>query len=371
MNIAILSYHRIGGSGIVAYEIGKAMAEERGHQVHFVGLEPPFRLRNYFSENMFFHKVFMKEYPVFDYQPYSLALASQLVDLIKRYRIEVIHAHYALPHAVAAILAKQISGINIKTVTTLHGTDITVVGAHPTMKPITEWAIETSDAVSAVSNHLRDETESQFDVTRGKIQTIYNFINPQYFNPDLASEEYRKDPGKLIFIHVSNLRPVKSPLRVIEIFDAVLPQLKKDAELWIVGEGPLEFQMMDMAKDRGIGEKVKFWGVCNNVGPIMAAADIMILPSEKESFGLAALESMACGTPVAAACAGGLPELIQDNENGILFANDHTDEAVGKIVRLANDETFYNTIRNNAIDTAVNKFNKNKILDQYELLYES
>lgn len=369
MNIAILSYHRIGGSGIVAFEIGKAMAEEKGHKVHFIGLEPPFRLRNQLTENILFHKVWMKEYPVFDFQPYSLALASQLADLIKRYNIEIVHSHYALPHAVAAILAKQITGKPVKTVTTLHGTDITVVGAHPSMRLITEWAIETSDAVTAVSHYLTRETEEKFDITRGKVQTIYNFVNTKYFNPSLAESVNFKPKNKVVFIHVSNLRPVKAPLKVIEIYANIVKKMNKDSELWIVGEGPLEFEMMDLAKKLNIYDKVKFWGICNNLGPIMAAADIMILPSEKESFGLAALESMACGTPVIAANAGGLPELIQDEFNGFLFSNGDLKEAAEKALALAKDQKLYAQIRKNAIQTATEKFNRNKIINQYEQIY--
>ena len=177
MNIAILNYHRIGGSGIVAYEIGRSMAEDRGHQVHFIGLEAPFRLGGRFSENIRFHKVSIKEYPVFDYQPYDLALASQLSEIIMRYDIDVIHSHYALPHAISAHLAKEISGQPVKTVTTLHGTDITVVGVHPTMKNITRYAIEVSDEVTAVSNFLKKETEERFNIAGNKIKTVYNTCN--------------------------------------------------------------------------------------------------------------------------------------------------------------------------------------------------
>lgn len=369
MKIAILSYHRIGGSGIVAYEIGKAMALEKGHEVHFVGLEPPFRFRNAFHPQMLFHRVWVKEYPVFDFQPYSLALASQLADLIIRKGIDVIHSHYAIPHAVAALLAKQISKRNVRTVTTLHGTDITVVGVHPSMKLVTEWSIENSDRVSSVSNYLTRETETLFDVTKNRIQTIYNFVNTENFNPDLAKDFPYRSENKLVFLHVSNLRPVKAPLKVIEIYHKIYKDLPKDSELWIVGEGPLEFEMVQLAEKLGILHKIKFWGVCNNVGPIMAAADVMILPSEKESFGLAALESMACGTPVVAANAGGVPELITDGENGFLFNNQNVDEAAEKIIRLCHDQDLYTRIRQNAIDTAVNKFDRKKIINQYESLY--
>ncbi|MCK4746670.1 MAG: glycosyltransferase, partial [Bacteroidales bacterium] len=181
----MLHYHRVGGSGIVAYEIGRSMAEDRGHDVHFVGIEPPFRFGDTLSDHMHFHKVEVKEYPVFDYQPYTLALASQLSELILLHDIDVIHSHYALPHAVAAHLAKEISGKPVKTVATLHGTDITVVGSHPTMRNITCYAIRVSNRVTAVSDSLKESTIKEFGISKNKIHRIYNFVNPEYFNPDL------------------------------------------------------------------------------------------------------------------------------------------------------------------------------------------
>ncbi|MCK4765304.1 MAG: N-acetyl-alpha-D-glucosaminyl L-malate synthase BshA [Candidatus Aminicenantes bacterium] len=369
MNIVILCYHRIGGSGIVAYEIGRAMAEEKGHTVHFVGLEPPFRLKNNESEAMRFHKVYVREYPVFDFQPYSLALASQLSTLIRRYDIDVIHSHYALPHAVSALLARDISGRKVKCVTTLHGTDITIVGAHPTMTDITRYAIEKSDAVSAVSNHLKLESETKLGITPGKIKTIYNFANPEFFNPELKSAACKKG-GKTIMLHLSNLRAVKRPLDVIKIFHGIEKALDKPAELRIVGEGPLQYEMMDLAKELGIADKVKFLGVRSDIGCLIASSHLMLLPSQQESFGLAALESMVCGVPVAASRVGGLPEVIEDGKSGILFTVGDTGEAAQKAGKVLKDRALYDSIVEEGIRAGQEKFSMGKIIDQYEKLYE-
>jgi len=368
MNIVILCYHRIGGSGIVAYEIGRAMAEDKGHQVHFVGLEPPFRLKNNESTNMRFHKVYVKEYPVFDFQPYSLALASQLSALIRQNDIDIIHSHYALPHAVSALLARDISGKDVKCVTTLHGTDITIVGAHPTMVDITRYAIEKSDVVTAVSDNLRLESESKFGITPGKIKTVYNFINPEVFNPDFRSESCKKGE-KIIVLHLSNLRPVKRPLDVIKIYHGIEKSLDCPTELRIVGEGPLQYEMMELAKKLKIEDKVVFLGVRSDIGCQIASSHLMLLPSQNESFGLAALEAMACKVPVAASRVGGLPEVIEDGRSGILFKVGDTDEAAEKVVRMLKDKSKYDSIVEEAFKDARDKFSMKKITSQYEELY--
>jgi N-acetyl-alpha-D-glucosaminyl L-malate synthase BshA len=368
MNIVILCYHRIGGSGIVAYEIGRAMAEDKGHLVHFVGLEPPFRLKNTGSTNMRFHKVYMQEYPVFDFQPYSLALASQLSALIRQNDIDIIHSHYALPHAVSALLARDISGKDVKCITTLHGTDITIVGAHPTMADITRYAIEKSDVVTAVSDSLRLESETKFGIKPGKIKTVYNFVNPDVFNPDLRTENCKKGK-KIIVLHLSNLRPVKRPLDVIKIYHGIEKSLDRPTELRIVGEGPLQFKMMELAKKLKIEDKVTFLGVRSDIGCQIASSHLMLLPSQQESFGLAALEAMACKVPVAASRIGGLPEVIEDGRSGILFTLGDTDEAAEKAVRILKDKTMYNSIVEEAFKDARGKFSMEKITGQYEQLY--
>ena len=352
----------------MAYEIGRAMAEDKGHQVHFVGLEPPFRLKNNESTNMKFHKVYVQEYPVFDFQPYSLALASQLSSLIRQNRIDIIHSHYALPHAVSALLARDISGKNVKCVTTLHGTDITIVGAHPTMADITRYAIEKSDVVTAVSDSLRMESEAKFGINPGKIKTVYNFVNPEVFNPEFRSEACRKGK-KIIVLHLSNLRPVKRPLDVIKIFHGIEKALDLPMELRIVGEGPLQYEMMELAGTLGIREKVNFLGVRSDIGCQIASSHLMLLPSQQESFGLAALEAMASKVPVVASRVGGLPEVIEDGRSGILFTLGDTEEAAGKAVRLLEDKALYDSVVAEAFRDAGEKFSMKKITDQYEQLY--
>jgi N-acetyl-alpha-D-glucosaminyl L-malate synthase BshA len=369
MNIVILNYHRIGGSGIVAYEIGRAMAEDRGHRVHFMGLEPPFRLKHNFSEALKFHKVWVKEYPVFDYQPYDLALASQLSAIIDRCNIDVIHSHYALPHAVSALLAREIAARDVRCVTTLHGTDITVVGAHPSMMNITRYAIERCDAVTAVSDHLRRESEKKLGITPGKIETVYNFINPQTFNPSLRPAESPGMKEKVVILHSSNLRPVKSPLDVIRIFQGIAGGLDRPAELWIVGEGPLQEEMMRLAEELGIADMVHFLGVYGEMGALIASSHLMLLPSKQESFGLAALEAMACGVPVVASRVGGLPEVIDDGKTGLLYTYGRIEEAVEKALRVLTDPGRYAAMRQAAIDSVEANFPMEKILDRYEAIY--
>jgi N-acetyl-alpha-D-glucosaminyl L-malate synthase BshA len=376
LKIAILNYHKIGGSGIVAYEIGRAMAEERGHEVHFVGLEPPFRLKENINKNIHFHKIWVHEYPVFNYPPYTLALISQLAELIKLYNIEVIHGHYALPHAVAAIMAREISKMDVTVVTTLHGTDITIVGAHPAMKMITCYAIEKSDVVTAVSLYLKKETERIFNVCAGKIHCVYNFINPCVFNPEksvLESRSKKRSPHNSenkIIMHISNLRPVKRPLCVIQIFHKILTKTNMQMELWIIGEGPLKTQMMLLVEELSIQDKVKFLGVRHPVCPLISQADLMLLPSITESFGMAALEAMACGVPVVATKAGGLPEVIEDGVSGLLFDLDDIDGAVDRSIRLLTDKAFNKKIKEQGFKVALEKFNYKKIITEYERLYQ-
>ncbi|MDQ1352941.1 MAG: N-acetyl-alpha-D-glucosaminyl L-malate synthase BshA [Acidobacteriota bacterium] len=373
MNIVILCYHRIGGSGVVAYEIGRAMAEERGHNVHFMGLEPPFRLKEDDSSNMKFHKVQVKEYPVFDYQPYDLALASQLSIIIKRFCIDVIHSHYALPHAVSALLARDISGKkNVRCVTTLHGTDITVVGAHPGMMDITRYAIEKSDVATAVSSSLVRDSERVLGITPGKIVPVYNFINPRFFNPSLKPIDCDNGKNKIVILHLSNLRSVKRPLDVIKIFHGIhkAMQGRQPVELRVVGEGPLQYEMMAEVEKLGLESHVQFLGVRSNIGGVMACCQLLLLPSQQESFGLAALEAMACGVPVVASRVGGLPEVIEDGRSGVLFTVGNTDEAAEKAVKLLKDRELYDSVRQAGIETALEKFSMDKIVDQYEALYK-
>jgi N-acetyl-alpha-D-glucosaminyl L-malate synthase BshA len=345
------------------------MAEDKGHTVHFMGLEPPFRLQDERSERMHFHKVHVKEYPVFDFQPYSLALASQLSTIIKRYNIDVIHSHYALPHAVSALLAREISGRPVKCVTTLHGTDITVVGAHPSMTDITCYAIEKSDVVTAVSNCLAEESERKLCTSAKRIQTVYNFINPRFFHPGLRSEEVRGPNNKFIVIHVSNLRAVKRPYDVIKIFHGIYKAIGDSVELYLVGEGPMQYEVETLVEQMDLVDRVKFLGVRRDVGTLIASSDLLLLPSQNESFGLAALEAMACGVPVVASRVGGLPEVIEDGVSGFLFKVGNTEEGSEKAIKLLQDKQLYNSFREAALKDANGKFAMGRIVDQYEQLY--
>ena len=371
MKIAILHYHRIGGSGVVAYEIGRAMAEKLGHEVHFIGLNAPFRLLESDNEHLYFHKIWVKEYPVFDFQPYTLALASQLADIIDRYDIDIVHSHYALPHAVAAVLARDIAGKKVKCITTLHGTDITVVGSHPTMKNITRYAINSNNMVTAVSNFLKIETEKILKIAPGRIKTIYNFVNPEDFNPHLQKNKLCKNKkGRHILVHVSNLRDVKSPLDVLKIFYGIHQARVKDFELWIIGEGPMEIEMRQWCLDHELEDRVKFMGVRSNIGKLLASCFMMILPSKTESFGLSALESMACGVPVIASRAGGLPEVIDDGVNGILFEPGNVDEATEKALTLIKNPQKLKAMKKACLKQSKVKFDFNKIIKEYEELYK-
>jgi len=368
MNIAVLCYHRVGGSGIVAFEIGCALSQ-RNHTIHFVGIEPPFRFGKKGCDRLRFHKVDIYECPVFDYTPYILAMASQLSELIIEEKIDVVHSHYALPHAVAAHLARDISGRPVRCVTTLHGTDVTMVGADPRLKSVTRHTILTSDVVTAVSSFLKDETEAIFDIPPGKISTVYNFVNTTFFNPGLKSQFDIDKGDKAIVVHMSNLRPVKAPLDVIRIFHKLLGKVHRPLELWIVGEGPMLGGMKDFAAALGIAGRVRFLGARTDVGPLLANADLFLLPSEQESFGLAALEAMACGVPVVATRAGGLPEVIEDGVSGALFTKGDIEEGAERAAEILVDPELAGSIRAAALDTVNGKFREEPIIDCYERLY--
>ena len=281
----------------------------------------------------------------------------------------MVHSHYALPHAISALLARDISQKKVKCVTTLHGTDITIVGSHPTMKNITRYAIEKSDAVTTVSNNLKKDTEKKLGIPEGKIQTIYNFVNPNNFNPQLEGIKLSHCQNRVMILHVSNLRPVKAPLDVIRIFYGIQKELDFDLSLCVFGDGPMHSQMEDLAKKLGISDKVNFMGVFNNLGPIYKSASLLLLPSQHESFGLVALEALACGIPVVASRVGGLPEVIEDGQNSFLFERNNLDEAIEKSIRVLTDAQLRKEICANGILTATQKFAMAKIVKQYESVY--
>lgn len=376
MNIAVLHFHRIGGSGIVAYEIAKQMTR-RGHCVHFVGLEKPFRMINekpdmVGTQCMHFHKVTMVEYPVFDYQPYVLALASQLAEIILAHDIDVIHSHYAIPHAVAAILAKKISEKKVRCITTLHGTDITIVGATPSMYKVTQYSIDKSDYVTTVSNFLKQQTCSTFHSSSHHIEVLYNFIDEELLNEPFTPKPLVQE---VIFLHASNLRSIKDPLEVVELFYHVLTSVddenvRNNYYLWVVGEGPLKYAMIERVKELGIQNQVKFWGEYNDINIFIRQSSFFLFPSKGESFGLAALEAMAYGVPTIGLRMGGLVEVIDDNVDGILYEDGKTIDAVSRVVELIKIRSKYRAMSQAAYNKVRNKFLSKPIIDRYEEIYQ-
>ncbi len=341
MKIGIVCYPTFGGSGVVATELGKALASE-GHQVHFITYSQPARL-DFFSENLFYHEVSVRDYPLFDYAPYESALASKLVDVVRFENLDILHVHYAIPHASAAFMAKQILatyGINIPFVTTLHGTDITLVGKDVTYKPVVTFSINQSDGVTTVSDSLKDDTYQHFDIKKD-IKVIPNFIDFKRFS--LKPKDHFKKAiapnNERILIHTSNFRKVKRTQDVIRMFQKV--QEKIPSKLLMVGDGPERNAMEQLCRELQICENVRFLGKQDAIEEILSVSDLFIMPSESESFGLAALEAMACKVPVISSNAGGLPELNIDGYCGYMSnVGDVDDMAKNAIMILENEDTL-------------------------------
>lgn len=369
MKIGIVCYPTFGGSGVVATELGKALADN-GHQIHFITYSQPARL-DFFSENLYYHEVTVSQYPLFDYPPYELVLASKLVDVVRFENLDLLHVHYAIPHASAAFMAKQILastyGIHIPVVTTLHGTDITLVGKDVTFKPVVEFSINQSDGVTAVSNHLREATFTSFNIRRD-IEVIYNFIDLSRFNHK-AKDYFKKaiaPHNEKILVHTSNFRKVKRTADVIRMFqkiNAVIP-----SKLLMVGDGPERVNCEMLCRDLGVCERVRFLGKQDAVEEILSVADLFLMPSETESFGLAALEAMACKVPVLSSDAGGLPELNIQGETGFLSKIGDIDDMAEKGIYILGDDERLLSFKNNALRRAED-FNLSKILPLYEAYY--
>lgn len=363
-------YPTFGGSGVVATELGKALAK-KGHQIHFITYSQPVRLGS-FHENIFYHEVSVSNYPLFDYQPYETELASKLVDVVKHEHLDVLHVHYAIPHASAAFMAQQIlitQGINIPFITTLHGTDITLVGKDPSFEPVIRFCINASNAVTTVSQSLKNDTIKYFDIKRN-IHVIPNFIHLSDNINEKFFEELRKkyaNPDEKILCHISNFRPVKRIEDVIQVFHKV--NQKVASKLILVGDGPDRYMAEKLSRELGIINRVIFFGKVRDTNHILPISDLFILPSETESFGLAALEAMAVGVPVISSNTGGIPEVNAHGFSGYLADVGDTDSMAKYALDLLTNEEKLNRFKHQAIERA-QEFSLDKILPLYESLYK-
>jgi N-acetyl-alpha-D-glucosaminyl L-malate synthase BshA len=373
MKIGITCYPTYGGSGVVATELGLELAQ-RGHEIHFISYAQPIRLRGP-EPNIHYHEVEVSRYPLFDYPPYDLALATRMAEVAQLYDLDLLHVHYAIPHSVSAMLARQMlaDGARKKRlpfVTTLHGTDITLVGLDRSYLPITRYSIEQSDGVTAISNYLRDRTLRMFDVKK-QIEVIYNSVNCDVYapNPKVAEEmraEYAPN-GQRVLVHLSNFRPVKRLTDVIEIFDRVHKQMP--SRLLLIGDGPDRSVAEWLAVQKGIHDDVLFLGKQDQIYDKLTIADIMLLPSELESFGLAALEAMACEAVPIATRAGGLPEVVDHGKTGYLAEVGDVETMSRYAIELLRDERRLTEMRKAARAAAMARFCSTKIVKQYEDFY--
>jgi N-acetyl-alpha-D-glucosaminyl L-malate synthase BshA len=368
MRIGIVCYPTFGGSGVLATELGKALAD-KGHHVHFITYQQPVRL-NVFSANIFYHEVSVPSYPLFDYPPYELALASTMVDVIQNHDLDLLHVHYAIPHASAAYMAKQIllkSGRNIPVITTLHGTDITLVGRDKTYEPVVTFSINESDAITAVSQNLKDETYRSFPITKD-IEVIENFVDNSRYDkkPFDAFRKVIAPHDEKILIHASNFRKIKRVEDVIYVFANVHKQLP--AKLLLVGDGPERRSMEDLSRKLQVQDDVRFLGKQEQIEEILLVSDLFILPSEYESFGLAAMEAMAANVPVISSDAGGLPEININGETGYTAAVGDVKTMSECAIQLLSDDALLKQFRKNAKAQAM-KFDLENIVPQYEKLY--
>ncbi len=367
MKIAIVCYPSYGGSGVIATELGKKMAL-RGHEVHFISYERPFKL-DLFHENLYFHEVEIFDYPLFKFPPYSIALASKIVEVARCAGLDIVHVHYAMPHAISAYLAKQmLSSSDLPFITTLHGTDITLVGSDKQFYDATKFSIEESDGVTAVSNSLKQETQSIFE-TKKDIHTIHNFIDTKQFyraeNPVLR-QRYAQ-PDESILIHISNFRAVKRIEDICEIF-AIVNQ-KKPSKLLLVGDGPEIIKAQEFASKNSLRDRIVFLGKQERVTELLSISDLFLLPSSKESFGLVALEAMACEVPVIAAKTGGIPEVVNDGSSGFLSPVGDVENMATNALMLLENDSLHRRFREAARERAITTFSSEKILPVYESFY--
>jgi N-acetyl-alpha-D-glucosaminyl L-malate synthase BshA len=367
MKIGITCYPVAGGSGVVATELGQKLAE-RGHRIHFISYALPFRLDRY-QQNLFFHGVETTAYPLFKHPPYTLALSSKMAEVTCQHGLEILHVHYAVPHATCAVLARQMVDCSPpKIITTLHGTDITLVGADPSYYDITRFSIKASDGITAVSAYLARETRDQFKIDN-HIEVIHNFFDKSRFNPnvDACKRHEFAEKDEFIISHVSNFRPVKRTLDVIDIFERINRRLP--SRLLLIGEGPDAILARRQIHKRGLSDRVTFLGNQSRVEAVLPLADLFLLPSEEESFGLAALEALACGVPVIGTSGTGLVEVVDEGIDGFLFPVGHTEPMAGAGIELLSDNERLHKFKKAASELALEKFDSEKIVSRYEEFY--
>ncbi|HZK23883.1 MAG TPA: N-acetyl-alpha-D-glucosaminyl L-malate synthase BshA [Oscillospiraceae bacterium] len=367
MKIGMICYPTHGGSGVVATELGKELAK-RGHVVHFISYQQPFRLDS-FQQNVFYHEVEMLAYPLFKYPPYTLALINTIAELAEREQLDILHAHYAIPHSFCAHLAREMmSRQDLRVVTTLHGTDITLVGSDPSYHRITRYSIDKSDGLTAVSQSLRAETEQTFAPAQ-EIRTIYNFIDPKrvFRLPGARRVVGCPEESCKVLVHISNFRPVKRLQDVVQIFAHVRRVMP--ARLLLVGDGVERRTTQALVDELGLQQDVRFLGTQDNVIPILSAADLFLLPSEKESFGLGALEAMACGVPVVASNTGGIPEVVVHNETGYLAAVGDVEAMSNYALEILTNPAKMQQMREAARRRVEDVFDSELIVPQYEEFY--
>ncbi|MBS1782629.1 MAG: N-acetyl-alpha-D-glucosaminyl L-malate synthase BshA [Bacteroidetes bacterium] len=369
MKIGIVCYPTFGGSGVLATELGMALSE-KGHEVHFISYQQPVRL--HFHPNIYYHEVTVQNYPLFDFPPYETALTSTLVQVITNHQLDLLHVHYAIPHASAAYFARQIlkkSSRDIPFITTLHGTDITLVGRDQTYAPVVTFSINESDAITAVSQNLKDETYRHFPIQKD-IQVIHNFVDPSKFHQS-DKEHFKKmlaPNGERILAHVSNFRKVKRVEDVIFIFEKL--HKKIPSRLLMIGDGPERQNAEEICRSLGICNDIRFLGKQEQMEEILSITDLFVLPSQYESFGLSALEAMACGVPVISTNVGGLPEINVNGITGFLNQVGDIDGMAKNAATILNDETTLQMFKDAALNHA-KKFEKSRIIPQYEALYEN
>ncbi|MFJ7734817.1 N-acetyl-alpha-D-glucosaminyl L-malate synthase BshA [Lysinibacillus sp. NPDC097287] len=368
LKIGITCYPTVGGSGVIATELGKMLAE-RGHEIHFITSSVPFRLNKIYP-TVFFHEVEVSNYSVFQYPPYDIALASKMADVITDEGLDVLHVHYAIPHAVCAVLARDMSGQDVGIVTTLHGTDISVLGQDSTLAQAIKYGIDKSDVVTTVSEALKEQTYELIDTVK-PVDTIYNFVDEREYRPldpgDLK-EQFGISTDEKVIIHVSNFRKIKNLPHIIDAFMKIRAHTK--AKLLLVGDGPEKHRIMDMVKESPYAKEVLFLGKQENLAELYAISDLKLLLSQQESFGLVLLEAMACGVPCIGSAVGGIPEVIEHGVDGYIVEQGDTDAVAQYAVELLNDEEKLQNFREAAIRAVSTKFHSSKIVEQYENMYE-